>query len=342
MKANRAEIERALDRPSDNIRCILLHGPDEAGSRALADRLAKAMGADAERIDLDGATLAKDPALLADEAASTSLFGGSRWIRIRANGDEITEAVEALLSAPQAGNPVVIIAGALKPASKLLNLALASPAVPVFASYTPEGREAGQMVAGMGAAVGLRIAPDIARRIFDAAAGDRAIVAQELEKIAAFLDAGEGQPREVDAGVLDAIGAGEGDSSAGALVDAVLTGAARPAVEELKQLAESGEEGIPLVRAMLRRLLQLAALRAEADRSNLDVAMSGPAGKSIFWKEKPTIEAELRRWNAADLAMLVDRITAAQARLMESGSAGAVTASQELLTIARAAAGRGR
>ncbi|GAO40097.1 DNA polymerase III delta subunit [Sphingomonas changbaiensis NBRC 104936] len=337
MKASRAEIERTLDRPSDSVRCILLHGPDDAGSRALSERLAKAMGADAERIDLDGATLAKDPALLSDEAASTSLFGGARWIRVRANGDEVTEAVEALLAAPQAGNPVVVIAGALKPASKLLKLALASPAMPAFASYAPEGREADQMVAGLGAALGLRIAPNIARRIFDAAAGDRAIVVQELEKIASFLDAGEGPPREVDAAVLDAIGAGEGESSSGALADAVLTGAARPAVEELKQLAESGEDGIPLIRAMLRRLLQLAALRADADRTSL-----AEATKAVFFKDKDVVAAELRRWNAPDLAMLVDRITAAQARLMESGSAGAVTASQELLTIARAAAGRGR
>lgn len=342
MKASRAEIERALDRPSDNIRCILLHGPDDAGSRALADRLAKAMGSDAERIDLDGAALAKDPALLADEAASTSLFGGARWIRVRASGDEVTDAVEALLSAAQAGNPVVIVAGTLKPASKLLKLALASPAVPVFASYPPEGREAGQIVAGMAAPLGLKVAPDIARRIFDAAAGNRAIVAQELEKIACFLNAEGGAARDVDAGVLEAIGAGEGESSSAALIDFALTGAARPAVEELKQLAESGEDGIPLVRTMLRRLLQLAALRAEADRASIDAAMNSGAGKAIFWKEKATVEAELRRWSASDLAMLVDRITAAQARLMESGSAGAVTASHELLTIARAAAGRGR
>lgn len=337
MKASRAEIERTLDRPSDSVRCFLLHGPDDAGSRALSERLAKAMGADAERVDFDGATLAKDPALLSDEAASTSLFGGTRWIRVRANGDEITEAVEALLAAPQAGNPVVVIAGALKPASKLLKLALASPAMPAFASYAPEGREADQMVIGLGAALGLRIAPNIARRIFDAAAGDRAVVAQELEKIASFMDAGEGPPRAVDATVLDAIGAGEGESSSGALVDAVLTGAARPAVDELKQLAESGEDGIPLVRAMLRRLLLLAALRADADRTSL-----AEATKAVFFKDKDVVAAELRRWNAPDLAMLVDRITAAQARLMESGSAGAVTASQELLTIARAAAGRGR
>ena len=336
MKANRAEIERALDRPSETIRCFLLYGPDEAGSRALADRLAKAMGAEAERIDFEGAALAKDPALLADEAASNSLFGGTRWIRVRASGDEAIEAVEALLAAPQAGNPVAIIAGALKPASKLLKLALASPAMLACASYAPEGREADQLVASMGAALGLRIGPDIARLLFDAAAGDRAVVAQEIEKIAAFLDAGEGPPREVDAGVLDAIGAGQGEGSAGVLVDSALTGNARAAVEELKQLSEAGEDGIPLVRAGFRRLLQLAALRAEADQSGMAAAT-----KAVFFKEKELVAAELRRWSSPELAMLVERLTAAQAKLLESGGAGAVVASQELLTIARAAA-RGR
>jgi DNA polymerase-3 subunit delta len=182
--------------------------------------------------------------------------------------------------------------------------------------------------------------PEIARRLFDASAGDRAVVARELEKIACFLDADEGSVRDIDAGTLEAIGAGEGESSAGVLVDAVLTGGTRAATEELKQLSDAGDDGIPLVRAMLRRLLQLAALRSEADRNGIAAAMNG-AGKALFWKEKSIVEAELRRWSAADLSTLVERVTAAQARLMESGSAGAAIASQELLTIARAAA-RGR
>lgn len=336
MKASRGEIERALDKPADTIRCFLLHGPDEAGSRALADRLGKAMGADAERIDLEGGTLARDPALLADEAASTSLFGGARWIRVRANGDEIADAVDALLAAPQAGNPVAIITGALKPASKMLKAALASPNVMAFASYLPDARDAAPLVAGMGAALGLRIAPDIARRIFEAAAGDRAVIGQELDKMVSFLDAGEGTPREVDAAALDAIGAGEGESDSNALIDAVLTGQIRAAVEELKQLSDAGEDGIPLVRTMLRRLIQLVPLRAEADANGLPAAT-----KAVFFKEKDAVTAELKRWNPAELARLIERVTTAQAQLLESGAAGAVIASQELLTIARQAA-RGR
>jgi DNA polymerase-3 subunit delta len=338
----RPEIERAVDRPDPAVRFWLFYGPDEAGSRALADRLGKAIGADVERIDLDGAQLSKDPALLADEAASVSLFGGARWIRVRANGDEVTAAAEALLEAPQAGNPVAILAGALKPASKLLKLALAAPNVIAFASYAPEGAEADRVAIDLARNHGLRIQPDVARRLVEAAGGDRAVIERELEKLANFLDAGPEAPREVDLEALDAIGAGEGESSPQALVDAALTGAGRQAAEELEALAGDGSESIPLVRAGLRRVLQLAAFRADAQaRGSIDAALAA-AGKSLFWKEKAVVEAELHRWDAAGLATIVERLTDTQARLMASNNAGGVLAAHELLAIARAAAARRR
>ena len=59
--------------------------------------LATAMGPGAERIDLDGATLRGDPARLADEAASLSLFGDARHIRVTGMGEESLAAVAALL-----------------------------------------------------------------------------------------------------------------------------------------------------------------------------------------------------------------------------------------------------
>jgi len=335
--AKRPEIERALDRPT--LRCFLLYGPDEASSRALADRLAKAVGADAERIDLDGAALAKDPARLADEAASSSLFGGARYILVR-GGDEATDAVEALLSASQAGNPVAIVAGALKPASKLLKLVTGSSDAIAFASYMPDARDAVPLVMGLAQPLGLKLTPDVARRVFEAAAGDRAVIERELEKLALFVGASPESPRAADQAALDTIGAGEGESSSAVLIDAVLTGAARDAVEELKQLAEAGEEGVPLIRRTLARLLQLASLRADADTSSVDAALAR-AGKSIFWKEQKVIEAELRRWSSAELARLVERLTNVQAKLLAPATAGPVLVAEELLTIARVAGRRG-
>ena len=102
MKANRAQIERGLAHPADT-RLFLLHGPDEAGSRALARKLAAAMGGETERIDLTGAELKADPARLADEAAAISMFGGARWILVEQAGDECTAAAEALIESKRPG-----------------------------------------------------------------------------------------------------------------------------------------------------------------------------------------------------------------------------------------------
>ena len=107
MELKGAAAKRALSRPDPAIRLYVLGGPDESGSRALGDALAQAMGADAERIDLSATRLREDPALLADEAASISLFGGARWVSVtlfQGGGDDVLAAAENLLAAPAAGS----------------------------------------------------------------------------------------------------------------------------------------------------------------------------------------------------------------------------------------------
>ena len=44
MKAAKASLQGALDRPDPAVRFYLFYGPDEAGSRALALRLLKGLG----------------------------------------------------------------------------------------------------------------------------------------------------------------------------------------------------------------------------------------------------------------------------------------------------------
>jgi len=338
VKAQRGQIERALDAPQADCRLFLLHGPDESSSRDLAQRLARAMGADAERIDLGGAALKADPARLADEAASISLFGGARHIRIDPAGDEILEAVEALLEAPSAGNPVVAIAGALRKESKLLKLALASPMVLAFASYVPEGGDADRLAMTMAREHGLRMTTDLARRLAAATAGDRALLAREMEKLALYADASPEQPREIDHAALDALGAATDEGDLARLVDAVLSGRAEAADAELASLAGEGVEGVPVIRALLRRLLLLAQLRAETARGESIDAVMASSGKSLFWKEKPEVAKQLARWSPDKIETAIARLGEAERLLKSSGALGAIAVEEELLAIGRAAA----
>jgi DNA polymerase-3 subunit delta len=338
MKANRGQIERALDKPGTDVRFFLLHGPDESGSAALADRLARAMGPEAEKIEIEGSVLASDPARLADEAASMSLFGGPRFIRLRLSGDEAADAVAALLEIETAGNPVVAVVGTLKPASRLLKLVLAAPNALSFASYAPEGEDATRMAMAVGRDLGLRITPDVARRLIDASGADRAVLTREIEKLALYLDAAPDRPREADHDALDRIGADMGEVDLSQLVDAVLSGAPANAAQEIERLESAGAINPQTMRAFLRRLSLLIQLRGEIDSGRTPDDVMTSAGKALFWKDKPAVSQQLRQWDSPRLARLNNRLLDAERQLKSSRSAGSVLAAAELIAVSRAAA----
>lgn len=337
MKANRGEIERALKAPL-NTRFFLLHGPDEAGSRALVRLLAQGMGEGAERIDFSAAELKGDPARLADEAAAISLFGGARYIVVEPAGEESVPAVEALLEASGAGNPVILLAGALKPASSLLKLALAEPAALAFASYLPDPRDAERLVVDMAREHGLQMSSDVARRIAEAGGGNRAIIAQELAKYALFLDAAPDRPQPIDHDAIDAIGAASEEGDLSRLVDSVSGGDAATLQAELIRLSSEGIEGIALIRALLRRMTLLTRLRSEVERGSSVSAAMASQGKAIFWKEKDAVAAQVSRWRSDLLAKCVSRLVEAERQAKASGGLGPVAVDEELFAICRQAA----
>lgn len=338
MKATRAQVERALKAPDKAIRFLLLYGPDVAGSRALIRLLAEAMGPDAERIDLAGSDLRGDPARLTDEAAAISMFGSGRYIVVEADGDDVVPAVEALVEAPTAGNPVVIVAGALRATSKLVKLALAEPSALALASYVPEGGDADRLVLDLARQHGLVMRPDLARRVADATGGNRALIEPELEKYALYLDAAPDRPKPIDHDVVDMLGTDGEEGDLTRLANAVAGGDPGTVQTELLRLASQGIAGITLVRALLRRMFLLARLRAEVERGKSVDAVMASDGKAVFWKEKPVVSQQLARWRPDLLAKAVSRLMEAERQAMAPGGLGSLAVDEEMLAICRQAA----
>lgn len=338
MKASRGQIEKALDAPPADIRFFLLYGPDEAGSAALGKRLERAMGAEAERVDLDGSTLKDDPARLSDEAASFSMFGDKRWVRINGMGEESLPAVTALLEAQAAGNPVIATAGALKATSKLLKLLLDSPKAMAFASYQPDAREAEQIAVAIAREGGLRLSSDLARRIVDLTNGDRALMGGEIEKLILYLDAAPDRPCEATAEALDALSADNPESDAAPLVNAVLGGDLRAMHRELGRLAESGTAMAAVLRPLLTRAMLLANIRSSFDESGRIDAAVEAAGKQVFWKEKGMVSRQVRLWDAHGVARVIQRLSQAERASRSGRGLGDLLVRHELLAIARQAA----
>ncbi len=333
MKPSRAQVEKLLDAGGGDCRLFLLYGADEAGSRALGARLVRALGSAAERVELDAATLKADPARLADEAAAFGLFGEKRYIVVNASGADVEPAFTALLEASAAGNPVIAYGGALKASSALVKMLTAHPLAVVHASYLPDERALCELATSLARERGLRIDPGSARRLVALAGQDREILTRELDKIALYLDADLSRPKTVDPADLDAIAADAGDPDLSALGDAVFGGRPEIAAAQLITLATEGMEGIALIRALNRRMADLVRMRGEIAAGK----SAEEATASVFFKEKPAVQAQLRRWTPERLATAAERMIAAERAIKASGSPGPILAEAALIEIARAA-----
>lgn len=335
MKATKANIGRAVDQPDAAVRFYLFHGPDEAQSRALATRLSESMGASRFLIGAGG--LKSDPASLADEAGALSLFGGKRVLWIEPATRDIEGAVSALLLGADIESPVIAIAGALTKTSGLLKLAEASPLAIAHAAYAPEGKDAERMVTDVGRRFGLKIGPAVAARLADACGNDQAIVSQELQKFALYIDASPHTPKELDHGAIDDVGAAGGESDFQRLGDLALSGDIEALTDELMRLPSGGNEGIPVVRSLQRRLLMLAPARARIERGERIDAVMASLGRALFWKDKGKVQQMLQKWSADDLATAADRAGKLERSLIFTSAPEREALGEELFAIARKA-----
>ena len=335
MKAQRGAIIRSVEQPDRAIRFYLFHGPDDSGSRGLAERLLTAFGA--QKSVVPATAVKSDPALLAAEAGAISLFGDARLIWVDPAGDEIVEAVEALLDAAAVESPVVAIAGPLRRTSALLKLAEAHGRALSHASYAPEGRDAERMVIEAGRAEGLHIDPALAARVAAAGSANQSIVAHELAKFALFMGASPHSPKELTHDVVDLLGADSGEGDMMRLGDLALSGRGDELFEELDRVALSKNEAIPVVRALQRRLLQLAGLRAGVEQGQSVDAVMTSMGKSLFWKDKALMQQLLSCWSAERLAAMLERSSALERTIIFSDEPPIAALEEELVTIARAA-----
>ena len=322
-----------------DIRLFFIFGQDESSVADIAAQMAVQFGS-AERVDLDSDRIRSDPALLADEATSLSLFGDKRYIRLNFRREEGQSAVENLLEIQGDANPVIATAGNLTKASKLRKLVESHPRAMTHICYLPDEGDAAAAVMAFAATVGLKLDRSLAARIARYTGQDRKLAQAEVEKLSLYYDASPQRPATVEVAAFEALSAETGEENISGLVNQVMAGELRGTGRELVAAREMGVDAIRIVRALQRRVTLLAALRAKVDNGANPGAVV-KATRSIFWKEADDFVKQLSRWPAARLAGLNGHLLEIEAKLMSVREGlGTVILEEELVRIARAAARR--
>lgn len=342
MKASQKDFKGLAQRAAREASVFFFCGPDEAGAQDAAETIAALLPEAGERIELNGGDLRKDPVRLGDEARSTSLFGDSRHIWVRASGDEVHDAVEILLDGEARACPVLILANSATDKSRTAKLLANRNDALVAMFYPPDLRSMAGTVRDMGDAAGVRLSGDLAERIARAAALDSRLALSEVTKLALYLDASKEAPKTADLAALDAIGASTDDDGFMALVNVALSGETGKLTGELHRMRELGLSPVGLLLAFERRAAQLVQLAGKlGPRGNpVELIDNEAQAKRVFWKDKRDLIVQLKTWRGRKLARLVDRLVDLHRQLLANSQTSELLLAQGLADIARAAAQR--
>ena len=340
MKASQKDFAGIAPRAAAVARVFFFCGPDDAGMHDAAQKILSLLPDPGERIDFTGAELKRDPVRLGDEARSTSLFGGTRHIFVRAQGDETTEAVEILLAGDVEPCPVLILATGSTDKGRTAKLLADRPDALVAMFYPPDLKAVASAVRTMAERAGLRMGGDLAERIARGCGLDTRLALSEVTKLALYLDASPEAPRSADAAALDAVGAKTEEDGFGTLVNVVLAGEAAKIPAELRRMHELGLNPVGLLLAFERRAAQLAQLAVRLGPKG-DIAAFLKAesqARRIFWKDERELGVHLRKWRGRKLERLIERLAGLHRALLTNSQNAELLLAQGLAEIGRAAA----
>ena len=346
MKATQRDFRQSAERAAAQCAMFFFCGPDEAGASAAAKQITEMLPDAGERVEISGADLSNDPAMLGDEARSTSLFGEKRHIYVRANGDEAHDALKALIETGDAGAgdaaPVLVVATSATDKSRTAKLLEKRKDALVAMFYPPDLGSVAMSVRQMADAAGLRLSGDLAERIARAAGLDVRLAQSEVTKLALYCDASPQSPKPVEPADLEAIGAATEEDGFMPLVNAVLSGETGKLDREIRRMREHSINPVGLLLAIERRAAQLAKITAKlGPRGSFEKLGKGEKAQlGIFWREEREIRNQLARWNRRKLERLGPRLMALHRSLLANSQAAETLLAQELVEIARFAARR--
>jgi DNA polymerase-3 subunit delta len=335
VKIDGARVAGFLKDPGQT-RAVLLYGDDEGLIRERARALTTVVAGTTDD-PFQIAELARDGwGQIATEFASLSLMGGRRVVRVREVTDAALEPVRTALKTRGDGLLVLEAPGLGK--GKLRTFVEAGTDTAAIACYPEEGAARQDSIRRMLSQAGVSADGDMLVWLAETTAGDRAVLASEVEKLILLGGAGKRVTLE-DAREVT------GDS-AGAEADTAMLAAMRGEVALADQAVErslgEGMNPVALIRVVMGHLqrMHLARLRMHQGMSASDAARS--LRPPLFFKAVGAFTAGLALWREDALARALLEARAVEIGCKQTGSPAELSVRRLVSTLARQSQARAR
>lgn len=333
MKVDARRIDAFLRDPGA-CRVVLLHGDDAGLIRLRAETMVRAVAGaldDPFRVaELDRDDLSRLP----DEAATLSLTGGRRVVRVREVTDAAaTDAVQVVLRGGAPG--LVVIEGATLPArSRLRTLLEAAPDGTAIACYKEDARSLTETIRHLLEAAQVRVDREALAWLASQLGADRASTQAEVEKLALY--AGPGGTVDLQAAMTCV-----GDLAGLSLDDALFaaTEGDVPTTDRALELAiAEGATSVGVVRAGLLHLQRLHRARLAMDDGSSAADATKAARPPVFFRRLGAFSRALGLWSTPMLAAALAGLAEAERACKRTGAPDMPICRNAVLALARRSA----
>ncbi len=341
-----AEFIHALTPEKGHGKLFLLYGQDQGAIRESAKQLITKYLGDAydplQLIEVNDAQCAQARAILRDEAAGISMFGGARLVNLRCkNNEAAAKAAQFFLADPVDDACVVIEAENLRPQAALRKAIEGADAGMALPFYPANARDMEHIIRNFLNTNGFQI--EIAALAFlrDRASADRGILQRELERLILYM----GAPSKSDAAdkkrliTMEDIHLASNDLEAATidkLVDAIALGdIARldRMILRLKQMGNRTENMLIMVRRHFQTLHLVTAM-IEAGHAQAEALRT--IRPPIHFQRRPLIEQQIKLWSRRKIESALHILHMAEADCRSGKMPIDALAAYSLLRLARA------
>jgi DNA polymerase-3 subunit delta len=332
-----AGLDAFLRKPDPSIGALLIYGEEPDAVRELASRAVKKVAGSLDDpfsvtmlLEQD---LASDPARLADEVQSISMFGGQKAVWVKGAGEAFLKAVLPVLEGKASGNLVVAEAATLAKSSQLRAMFEKSPHALVLPLYEAELGEIAQMTEQILDRDNLRIGPDALTRFIALAGTSRGLIRREAEKLALYCLGNE----RVSLEDVEAVCGNDTGATTDELADSVFGGDVEEADRLFHDLVRAGQDAGRLLSSVHQQALRLQEFRVAIDRGAQAEQILKQARPPDFFKRQRAVQAQLRSWSLTDLVTAGSTLNANVLAARRNAALAEAIAGRCLLSLARKA-----
>lgn len=332
-----AEGDRFLNRLPEKIVAVLFYGPDQGLVTERSERLIQTVVRDIRdpfRVaEVDGANLIEDRARLAAEAATLSLSGGRRVIRVRSAVNSIAEQFQSYFKHPTGDALIVVEAGELVRSSSLRRVFDQADRAAAVRCYPDNPDSIAHLLEKTFREQGAKISADAVMEAVPLMGGDRGTIRQQIEKLLVYARGGG----IVDVSDVRAVMGDESEARIEEVCDAAGEGDARSLDRAVERLWEAGVSPITVLRIALGHFQRLALVNTSVIGGEKPDAATARLRPSLHFARVASFRDQLRSWNTEKLAEALDRLLEAEVLCKSTAIPAEAVCGQALLYIAGSA-----